>query len=75
MTKLQEEGLVSRESFNEIPPRVEYELTDEGKAFREIIQPLIRWAAKRDRWDLKKCPSCGNFHKADGCYCSEIEQS
>jgi DNA-binding HxlR family transcriptional regulator len=69
LTRLQEEGLVSRESFNEIPPRVEYRLTDEGREFREIIQPLIAWAAQRDGWDASKCPSCADHHNGDGCYC------
>jgi len=57
LTRLQEEGLVSRESFNEIPPRVEYRLTDDGEEFRLIIQPLIRWTAKRDGWNTHRCPS------------------
>ena len=69
LKRLREEGLVSRESFNEIPPRVEYRLTDEGREFRDIIQPLIAWTAKRDGWDSKKCPSCADHHNGEGCYC------
>jgi DNA-binding HxlR family transcriptional regulator len=69
LTRLQERGLVSRESFNEIPPRVEYRLTSDGKEFREIIQPLIAWTARRDGWNSKKCPSCSDQHGSDGCYC------
>jgi len=71
LSRLQEEGLVSRESFNEIPPRVEYRLTEEGKEFRDIIQPLIVWTAKRDGWNSKKCPSCADHHGGDGCYCHD----
>ena len=69
LTRLQDEGLVSRKSFNEIPPRVEYKLTPDGEEFRVVIQPLIEWAAKRDGWDSKKCPSCADHHRGDGCYC------
>ena len=68
LTRLQEEGLVSRESFNEIPPRVEYRLTDDGREFKDIIQPLIVWTAKREGWNSKKCPSCSD-HQGNGCYC------
>ncbi len=68
LKRLQEEGLVSREAFNEIPPRVEYRLTDDGIEFRAIIQPLIEWVAKRDGWNAKKCPSCADHH-GDGCNC------
>ena len=69
LTRLQEKGLVSRKSFNEIPPRVEYRLTEDGKEFREIIQPLIIWTARRDGWNSKKCPSCSDQHEKNGCYC------
>ncbi len=70
LSRLTEEGLVGRESFNEIPPRVEYRLTGEGVEFREVILPLIRWAAHRDGWDVDRCPSCGHDHNKEGCYCS-----
>ncbi len=69
LSRLQDEGLVSREAFNEIPPRVEYRLTEDGEEFRSVIQPLIGWAAKRDGWNSKKCPSCSDHHNGEGCYC------
>lgn len=70
LSRLMEEGLVGRESFNEIPPRVEYRLTKVGLEFREAILPLIRWAAYRDGWDAGRCPSCGHDHSKEGCYYS-----
>ncbi|BAI61936.1 HxlR family transcriptional regulator [Methanocella paludicola SANAE] len=53
---LQNEQLIGRESFNEIPPRVEYYLTDEGKSLRCAIVPLLKWAASRDNHGSGKCP-------------------
>ena len=44
---LQAEGLIRRKSFAEIPPRVEYSLTDDGVDVRRAIMPLLRWAATR----------------------------
>jgi DNA-binding HxlR family transcriptional regulator len=52
---LQREHLIHRESFSEIPPRVEYSLTDDGKELCEAILPLILWAEKRDTVDKLKC--------------------
>ena len=49
LKRLEAENLVKRESFNEIPPRVEYTLTKDGAELRKAIIPLLRWAAKRDR--------------------------
>jgi len=48
LKKFQAEGLVSRESFSEIPPRVEYSLTVDGMEFRKAIIPLLNWAAERN---------------------------
>ena len=52
---LEKEGLVNKESFNEIPPRVEYSLTQDGKELRKAIMPLIRWTAERSRATDMKC--------------------
>ena len=46
---LQKAGLISREAYHEIPPRVEYTLTDEGRELREALEPLMRWARKHNR--------------------------
>ncbi|MBI5679729.1 MAG: helix-turn-helix transcriptional regulator [Methanobacterium sp.] len=48
LKNLQEEELIQRESFSEIPPRVEYSLTDTGKELLEILIPIIEWAKRRD---------------------------
>ncbi len=52
---LRREGLIHRESFSEIPPRVEYSLTDEGKKLREAMVPLVQWAELRDNLHQKRC--------------------
>ncbi len=36
-------GLVSRTSYAEVPPRVEYALTERGRALRPAIEALRRW--------------------------------
>lgn len=45
---LVEAGFLSREQYDEIPPRVEYELTGTGDELRERLDPLLEWAEKRD---------------------------
>lgn len=39
--------LLSRTQHNEIPPRVEYELTEEGDELRERLDPLLEWVESR----------------------------
>lgn len=46
---LESEGIVSRHAYPEIPPRVEYQLTDEGRRLHNSIQPLMQWADKHPR--------------------------
>lgn len=41
---LEEDGLVHREMFSEIPPRVEYSLTAKGESLIPILNSLISWA-------------------------------
>lgn len=41
---LEEDGFVSRKYYSEIPPRVEYNLTERAKSLFPHIQSLIIWA-------------------------------
>jgi len=47
LRELEATGLIKREVFPEIPPRVEYSLTKDGLELRELIKPLMEWAASR----------------------------
>ncbi|MDQ1281641.1 MAG: hypothetical protein QG670_2906 [Thermoproteota archaeon] len=54
---LKKEGLITREPFSEIPPRVEYSLTHDGVELRKAIMPLIEWAATRENRNKERCAS------------------
>lgn len=43
---LEEDGLVIRTSYPEVPPRVEYSLSETGQTLVPIIQELTEWAQK-----------------------------
>lgn len=40
---LEADGLVKREAFAEVPPRVEYSLSDKGKTLLPHINALLSW--------------------------------
>jgi DNA-binding HxlR family transcriptional regulator len=46
---LEEEGIVERHTYPEVPPRVEYSLTDKGRALLPIVEGMrsygSRWLA------------------------------
>jgi DNA-binding HxlR family transcriptional regulator len=61
LRNLERDGLITRDLFPEIPPRVEYELTSLGKSLLRPMQGLVDWVATnweqvnkaRSRFDAK----------------------
>ncbi len=57
-----EEEIVSRKSYDEIPPRVEYSLTDKGKSVVPILQSICKWSGifyKEDTQnEMTQCQKC-----------------
>ncbi len=47
LKELKKSGLINREIFAEIPPRVEYSLTQDGIELRDLMIPLMEWASKK----------------------------
>lgn len=41
-------GLLAREQYDEIPPRVEYELTEDGDELASRLEPVVAWAQERE---------------------------
>ena len=62
LRNLERDGLVTREVFPEVPPRVEYELTNLGKSLLRPMEVLFDWVAgnweavqtSQSRFDAKK---------------------
>ncbi|WP_424447799.1 winged helix-turn-helix transcriptional regulator [Microbacterium arborescens] len=42
---LEADGIVSRTAYPEVPPRVEYSLTERGDDLMERMMPLMEWIA------------------------------
>ena len=40
---LENQGLVLRQQFNEVPPHVEYSLTESAKALDKVFQTMREW--------------------------------
>ena len=43
LRELEEDGLVQRKKFAEVPPRVEYSLTEKGAALLPVLMMLSEW--------------------------------
>ncbi len=44
LRKLEADGLVHREVFPEVPPRVEYALTDRARSLLPLVEQLVEWS-------------------------------
>ncbi len=56
------DGIIERIQFNEIPPRVEYSLTDKGRSVVPILQSICKWSGAYHKEDnentLLQCQKC-----------------
>jgi Predicted transcriptional regulators len=46
LRELEADGLIRREQFNEIPPHVEYSLTEKGRDLFPIFYEMLEWGLK-----------------------------
>jgi len=44
---LEQEGVIARQVYPEVPPRVEYRLTEQGNALLPVLKALQTWAVER----------------------------
>jgi len=62
LRELLTDGIVQRRQFEEIPPRVEYSLTDKGRSVLPILQSICRWSGayhrEESRLELPQCRRC-----------------
>jgi len=49
LKELERDGIVSRKVYAEVPPKVEYFLTPEGKTLLPILEELAKWGRSKGR--------------------------
>jgi DNA-binding HxlR family transcriptional regulator len=52
LRSLEEEGIISRQTFAEVPPRVEYSLTEKGHDLVDLIESMRSYGK---RWLCNEC--------------------
>ena|SRR5579859_4237274 len=57
LRELETDGIISRVVYAEIPPRVEYSITDFGKTLLPVIDMMATWGIEQlkasDQWGVK----------------------
>lgn len=49
LRQLEADGVISRKIYPQVPPKVEYRLTEWGQALCPALDSLLKWAEKRDK--------------------------
>lgn len=47
LRELEKDKIINRKVYNQVPPKVEYSLTSEGRSLREILVAMSDWGNKR----------------------------
>jgi len=58
LRQLEDDGVVHREVYPEVPPKVEYSLTDYGQTLRPIMKQMYDWGMTHVRQDPGAGPTC-----------------
>lgn len=43
LRELERDGLISKQTFAQVPPRVEYELSEKGQSLQEVLRAMSHW--------------------------------
>ncbi len=50
LRELERDGIINRKIYPEIPPRVEYSLTEEGEKLRIVLESMQKWGSRYLKW-------------------------
>ncbi|MBQ9196299.1 MAG: helix-turn-helix transcriptional regulator [Clostridia bacterium] len=72
LRELSAHGIVSRTAYNEIPPRVEYALTEKGLSIVPLLESICRWSQLHHEMNetalLSPCRQCPHRNSASSSH-------
>jgi DNA-binding HxlR family transcriptional regulator len=64
LRELERDGLISRKVYAEVPPKVEYSMTEFGKTLEPVLLSLKQWAEVQMLPRMASCETAGADDKA-----------
>ncbi|CAG7650386.1 HTH-type transcriptional regulator YodB [Paenibacillus allorhizosphaerae] len=65
LKELESAGLVQRTIYPEMPVRIEYALTEKGRAFKPVLDEIRKWAEHWARPELERCCTEMKIHDCE----------
>ena len=57
LRQLEADGIVTRKVYPQVPPKVEYRLTDWGQALCPALDALLKWAEQKEALQPREAPN------------------
>jgi DNA-binding HxlR family transcriptional regulator len=54
LRELERDGVLKRRVYPQVPPKVEYSLTDRGQSLRPIVDAMCRWGKSKNACAMPK---------------------
>ncbi|MDK2821151.1 MAG: hypothetical protein PWP31_1116 [Clostridia bacterium] len=55
LRELERDGMINRKIYAQVPPKVEYSLTEYGKSIKPILQAMLEWGKKHINKNKNNC--------------------
>ena len=66
LKELVADGMLSRQSYSEMPPRVEYALTEKGTSSIPLIHSICAWSSDyHQNYTMSQCQQCPYKNRQD----------
>ncbi len=56
LREMERDGIVSRTVYPQVPPRVEYALTERGRTLQPVVRAMCRWGVKEGGATCESAP-------------------
>jgi DNA-binding HxlR family transcriptional regulator len=54
LRQMEADGLITRHSYDEVPPRVDYSITPLGLSLNDAVTAMSAWGKRHEAWQLER---------------------